>query len=509
MSDFRFSVSNQDKDRGSLHQRSNTKINNRSFMDMEIFGNRGGFTTDPINKMNIERDEFFINSKSFKSDDVLDNNLQEENINFDDFKVDRPSRGMPFRSSMINNKKFGKDKMDEEICQQNNNSDFIYKKQNNTRIKLDPYIKESFNATFSDINTSSRLSSDLENDNICSSGINDFSLFLLKNLNNILKSPFVINTFDIYSIFATIYLGSQKNTEIELKNYFNYPRKDILESGLNSLISEVRTNTKTGNCILFNDELTFNPDFYKLVSNISKMRKINVNSSTKEADIINQIVNDMVEHNMKKSVTSTNLEQLNMLLLTFGYFNPTINITGEYKLLKDNFNSKYFNNITTDYAVLTNCHAGFLETEKFKIVEFACNNDKSKNIMFGLLLPLVNIAEIKENEISNNFKNFKLIKFNKIMFPLFTILTKLRFRNIFKRTDLLTVFSELSTPELFQDNSKIDDVLQNVQFNLYPNFNIIKTEDKRSPTRDIIFNRSFIYYLRLRDKTTLLSIGIY
>ena len=47
---------------------------------------------------------------------------------------------------------------------------------------------------------------------------NDYTIFLLKNLASVIRSPFVINSFDLYKLFGSLYIGSTGNTEIELKN---------------------------------------------------------------------------------------------------------------------------------------------------------------------------------------------------------------------------------------------------------------------------------------------------
>ena len=500
---------NSGKEKGMLHSRANTRLNNRDMMDMEIFGGNNS------HNIYIERDEFLKNSKINKFND--NDSFEEDNFNnfasvksntinritdldFDDFK--NGNRGMPVRSQNVNHKRFNKDNDNDE-------SNFIVKKTINNRTKLDPYTKDTKFAIFSDINENSKLSQQLENDNICVDGINDFSLFLLKNLNNVLTSPFIINTIDIYSIFSSIYLSSQGNTEIELKNYFNFPRKDILEDGLNKLTNVIKaSNVKNGNCILFNDNITYNPEFYKLISNISKLRKISLNNVNNEVNTINNIVNSMTQHNMKKSVTINNLNNLNILLLTLGFFNPTIIINCEEKpkIIKDNFNSKFFSNIMIDYVLLNNVTTGYIETNKFNIIEFGLDNAKT---ILGLIQPKVNIKDITEKEIINNLNKFKVCLFNKIQIPLFTIQTKLRFRNIFKQTDLRTVFDDINCPDLFQDRTCIDDVLQNVEINIHPNFKVIKKGNENKNNKNFILKSTFIFYIRLREKLNIISIGIY
>lgn len=506
MSNYKYSG----KDRGDLHTYANTRLNDRELIDIEIFGNNN--INQQKNSIYIERDDFFKNSKnnnldndSFDDDDFnnfanVKKNNNITNFNFDNFT--NANRGMPIRGQNISHKRFNKDQVEET-------PEFIIKNTNNKTNNINPYSKDTKFSIFSDINENSNLSSSLENDNVTIQSINDFSLFLLKNLNNVLTSPFVINTFDIYSAFSSIYLASRGNTEIELKNYFNFPKKDILQDGLNKIIKLFKETTfKTGNCLLFNDKITFNPDFYKLINNISKLRKINVNNILSEVNNVNNIVNAITEHNMKKSITHNNLEKLNILLLTLGYFKPTIIINSSDKpqLIKNIFTSKFYNKITVDYVSINNVMTGFIENNNFNILEFALDDAKT---MLGIVSPKIIISQITEKDIINSLDKFKVVYFNNITFPLFAIQTKLRFRNIFKKTDLKTVFEDINCPDLFKDNTNIDDVLQNVEINIFPEFKNIKLDSKNKNNKNLIINNTFIFYLRLRENLCLLTLGVY
>ena len=53
------------------------------------------------------------------------------------------------------------------------------------------------------------------------------------------------------------------------------------------------------------------------------------------------------------------------------------------------------------------------------------------------------------NSIYISIKNLKPHYFKKISFPLFAIQTKMKMKNIFKSTDLKTLFLDLNIPELF------------------------------------------------------------
>ena len=500
---------NPGRNRGDLLNRANTRLNNRDLLDMQIFGK--GNLKDNIY---IERDEFMKHSRTKNidedsfDDDNFNNFASTKNTNritdldFSNFKSS--DRGMPIRGQSISHRRFNRDQ--EQDNDDDDNQNFIVTKEQRSRSNIEPFTVDTKFSIFSDINENSKLTHLTNSDTVCVTSINDFSLFLLKNLNNVLASPFVVNTLDLYSIFSSIYLSSQGNTEIELKNYFNFPKKTVLEEGLASLLKN--QNNKTGNCILFNHNLTYNPEFYKLISNYSKLRKINPDNLNTEVNTINGTVNVITQHNMKKSITNSNLANLNILLLTLGYYKPCIIINTPTKpqIIKHEFVSKYFNRIITDFVLINNSITGYVETSDFNILEFAIDDSK---YMLGFIQPKKNIKDISEKSIINNLDKFKITIFNRIMFPLLNIQTKLRFRNIFKKTELKTIFEDINCPDLFQDRTKIDDVLQNVEINIFPEFKNIKKEIEHKNNKEFLLASSFIYYIRMREKQCLTVVGIY
>ena len=131
MSDFQ--RYNPGKDKGNLHTRSNTRLNNRDMIDMELFGG-----TKSKNNIYIEREEFFKNSKikNFNENNEDNDSFEEDNFNnfanvnnntvnritdldFNNFKD--ANRGMPIRDINLNNKRYNKDNKDDD-------ANFIIKK---------------------------------------------------------------------------------------------------------------------------------------------------------------------------------------------------------------------------------------------------------------------------------------------------------------------------------------------------------------------------------------------
>ena len=92
---------------------------------------------------------------------------------------------------------------------------------------------------------------------------------------------------------------------------------------------------------------------------------------------------------------------------------------------------------------------------------------------------------------------------------MFNIQTKLKLKNVFKKSDLQTIFLDLNCPELLSDQTKLDEVLQNSEINIEPKFKKVKSLNEYKSEKTYVLNRSFIYYLRLRKTNTFVSIGIF
>ena len=87
----------------------------------------------------------------------------------------------------------------------------------------------------------------------------------------------------------------------------------LFSNTINFLLNNLESNEKhfkSGSCILFDNELSINPSFCKYIDNLTKVRKINLNSLYAETNSINDIVAQITHSGMKKSITVQNLEKL-------------------------------------------------------------------------------------------------------------------------------------------------------------------------------------------------------
>jgi serine protease inhibitor len=490
------------KDKRFLQSRSNTRFNDRNLLDIQI---KRGLINSNLDRIDIERDEFMKNSllEDNSEDNNEHNNEHNENGRIMSSRHDTNlERGMPFRPTVIIRK---------NIHEQNIHPEYLLRESREPVRTMNPFDPHTSRPGFADINMDTRLTSSTKVETLCSDNINSLSMFFVKNLFKILVSPFVVSSIDIYRIFAAIYIGSKGNTEIELKNYFEFPRRELLLENFSQILNNLESNEiniKSGSCILFNQELSINPQFCKYIDILTKVRKINLNSISNEITSVNDIISQITHPHMKKSITSQNLENLNVLLMTYSFINPTL-LINEYQLGKGNFFSVFSGNSVVNYVLVKNQSFGFAQHDKIEILEICCEQNE---LMYGMIkLDQMEQLEInlKKIDLMNTINKLKPVYFKSVQFPLFNIQTKLKLKNVLKKSDLQTVFLDLNCPELFSDETKLDEVLQNSEIKIESKFKKIKLQNSYKSEKTYILNTSFIYYLRLRKTNTFVSIGIF
>lgn len=363
---------------------------------------------------------------------------------------------------------------------------------NPTKINFKNVSSFETNNDFADVNADTRLSDNLQNNITCINGINNFSLFLFDNMLKIMNGAFVYCPFLIYTIFASLYISSNGNTEIELKNYFNYPRNDIITKGLKEIIdSNQKNNNLLGNCIIFSDELDYNPNFFNNINYLSKMRKVNKQNYQKEAFDINNII-EKISRIEKKSISPENIKNSNIILLNYANINPTW--------------TSYFSKTTKENNIefmhAFNQTFGFYEQQNLQVLEISSIEDYCFGIIYG--------------DIELNDKNFKFITnslkptlLEEVKIPKFKLQTKLRYTNLLKETDLKTVFLDLNCPNLFKNQCEINDCLQNIQFNLSEKSINNKKNIGFKTSKKFIVQQSFRFYLRTQHNNCIILLGTY
>jgi len=446
------------RNRNNNHNDMNSRLQNRDMIDINIVNSTKNKYKN-TNRFEIERDEFMKNSnKNDEDEDNFNNNLQNNRVpNMNDLK-----------NKNVKNKK--------------NISSF------------EP------NNNFADINTDTKLSDNLSEITVCMNSINDYGIFLFNNLLNIMQTNFIFSPFLIYSIFGSLFIASDGNTEVELKNYFNFPRVDVLSSGLTELYQKylnpqiLKSEIIMGNCIIFSDEINYNPQFCNNINAFTKIRKINKNNAKRESNDINKIIMTLMNSN-KTSINAQSIENNSITLLNYAYINP--------KWTSYFSKTSMINNI--EYMHAYNQSFGYFEQPRLQVLEL----ESTGNICFGIIYGDIDLNDKTYKLITSNLKR---TYFKEVSIPKIKIQTKLRYTNILKETDLNTVFLDLNTPNLFTTECEISDCIQNIQFNLTENSENILQKSSIGGTissKTFIVSQAFRFYIRLKSNNCILFLGSY
>jgi len=453
---------------------TNTRLFDREMGDLNIKTKR----LNPINRLEVERDEFMKSSNNIDEDDGDFDKFRQNGFTTNNNNKNYDSR-MPMRSEYAINK---------AIYETDSNI-------NNTRSSLKNISSYNPNSNLADIDADTKLSDNLQNNTTCINGINNYGLFLFENLLNIMNCAFVFCPYLIYTSFGSLYLGSDGNTEVELKNYFSFPRIDIISEGLKDVqlnLQKVNNNTNSfGNCIIFSDEIDYDPTFCSNINMFTKIRKVNKQNAEKESTEINMIIQKMCNIS-KKSITSDNIKNASVILLNYASISPTW--TSYFsKTIKEN---------NIDFMISYNQTFGYFDQPNLQVLEMTSIDNLAFGIIYG--------------DIDLNDKNFKLITsslkptiLEEVKIPKFKLQTKLRYTNILKETDLKTVFLDLNIPYLFKSESHISDCLQNIEFNLCENSVQNKKMSGLKTTKKFIVTKTFRFYLRSAINNCIILMGTF
>jgi hypothetical protein len=314
------------------------------------------------------------------------------------------------------------------------------------------------------------MSSQIDSKSVCSKGIESLGFFLLNNMIPIIDRSFVINSLGLYNIFGALYMASKGNTEVELKNYFSYPKRDALYRGLTEItdgLESISKHIKFGSYVLFSNRFAYN---------------------------------------MKNMVTPDNLDKMDVILLNSSVITPIWKQKFDY--IDERVFKSSHGDMRCEYMTSVGKTHGYYEDSKIQIVELCCAGDK---LTMGIIIAKeLEIPKLNEERIHFYIQHLKPTILDEVSIPMFKTQTKLRYTNILKKTELKTVFMDLIIPEFISDDCKLDDVIQNIEI-IISNRSINNNEVNRGyrTIRKFVASTSFIYYFRYAPTNTIITLGIY
>jgi serine protease inhibitor len=471
------------RSREKTHRDMNARLNDRDMVDIHIRNNTL-HNMRPMTRIDLERDEFMKNSSYDEEDEEFNNNnmrtSRQENINYD--------KRMPMRPEFnINRPEFNNDNLFPPTMQDLKNN------KQTSRKEFTPYDTHS---NFADINQDTKLTENIQDNKICINGNTNYGLFLFENLLETMRGPFVFSPYLIYSMFGSLFISGDGNTEVELKNYFNFPRSDVLSNGLNDIqnILPRHHSIRMGNCLIFSSDIDYNPQFCKNINNFTKVRKINRQNAAKEADDINKIICVMTNNNMKKSISPEILSRSSIVLLNYAFLKPIWKSYFSKTSSKDNI----------EFMHAYNQSFGYFDQPHLQVLELISVDDLCMGIVYGDI-------ELNEKNLKMIISSLKLTMLQEVKIPKFRMQTKLRYTNILKETDLKTIFMDLKAPYLFNSECEVSDCVSNIEFVL--NENSIKSDNKNNSnfvtSKKFIIEKSFRFYIRSKFNNVILFLGTF
>lgn len=482
----------ENNDRLSVRDMSNIQLNRLSGL------NDHGRNID---RLLMEREDIFNQDSKMSLDtdsmgrygEITGNTYEQENV----------GRGLPLRSQYTIRK---------PVYDANEHLDFELYDDKPSKLNVKYFDPNSSGSSgFADIHTSmTKISSQVNPVVINSSQIdrlNNNSFYYLFDLFR--GNNYVVNGFGLYNLFAALYLSSRGVTEIELKKFFEFPKKDILYKGLSKIndalsVSSHIINIK--NFFIVGSDVPYNPYYYDSIRDLCILVRPNTSNPEKDAIKMNALVKRIIGIEMRNVITPENLYNLQLMFLSTAIIHPVWAIPfdritsgiffGESKDIKCN----YLHSVGKSY--------GYFEDGDHQLLEMRCDGNE---IVMGFLLHKNNmIADIDDLKLHFFISHMKESVLDEIKIPMFTQDLKLRFNNTLKNMGLSSIFTAIISPEFFPEGIVLQDIVQNIKI-IIDDTSVKSNESHRGyrTIRKFIANKSFIYYFRLVKTNTILLMGTY
>lgn len=466
--------------------------------------NNQKFNTGNSHKKNLER--LLSERDAIFNRDTDDNNEFTGEITGDVMKIDSSERGLPMRSQYTFKKELADD----------NNFDFELFKNRPVKSNVkyyDPSMNSNIDVIGADIMTSmTKLSSQIDPASICSDNIgnlnNDIFHYLFKFMNN---NIYTVNGIGLYNMFASLYLSSDNISEIELKKFFNFPKKETLHNGLNAINNNLYKISKMMNMqnfMLIGNDVPYDSEYYNNIKKFCTLIRIDISKPTQEANKINMLINKINGEELRHVVNADNIDNLQMMFIMTSIIKPI----WMYKF--DDIKVAIFNGTVDDrkeyFLHSVNKTFGYYEDNSFQLLEIKCAGE---DLYMGILLHKDGlIIDINNTKLNFFITNMKELKLDEVFIPTFKQELKLRYNSCLKNMGLHSVFTKITSKSLFPEGIVLQDIVQNVKIYIENNGNSLSDTceiKKYKSNRSFIANTPFIYYFRLVKTNTIIMIGSY
>jgi len=502
---------------------------------MERNGMFGAVTRDDTSatkkSSNVSSDTNFSDRNIFSQT----NNIGE--ITGDSFDETEVTQGMPLRPSMASRSKDRYAGNNDDTIY-NHHLDFdLYASKPNIKVSYNDPMNYSPNTSSSnmefaqlDDNQQTLAAQKITRSSIVSSINNNFTLdFLSKFYKNTRdKKSTILSPFSIFQLFTILYISSKNKTEAELKEYFNYPDKNLTYDTLNKVNSLLETSGsfKKMNLICVPSNSNINKAFTTYISKLGVIYSLNINDPQNESSKLNNIIskstNGMIRDIIKPSMINLNTS---LMLVNTLYF---------YSKWKKSFNSQLtkkmiFNGIQQksqiDMMKQNDIKTRYFENDINQILEL---DYQDESFCMGFILPKqvdvtksIKIPDVVHDEFEYYISELQETKINTLQIPKFKHESRYKIDNLFKKYGLIEVFTDLDCPELLSSSgSYISDIIHQavivvnevgVEASSATVVTRIYASAAPSKTKEINFiaHHPFLYYIRYKPQNIILFVGKY
>jgi len=489
-----------------------------AFQNAKLFDRN--FQTVNYNKHNQNVDRL-VGERDFGMNDNASQGSDSDNfgeITGNSMKQDQINKGMPMRSQYNPRK---------PVHDANKYLDFnLFQEKPTKKTKVKSYdandvVNTNLNgdtnnySSFADIGTSMNLmSQQLNPTNVINNGVDRLGSKITGILLNssVSKSNFTVCTFGLYSLFSSLYLISNENTELEIKKLFAFPKKNIVGESLHKIINtlnKIKDVIKIRNFFVFGNNIPYNPNALKAIEAFCMPAQVDISNPHNEAKKLSLIVNKSLGVNMRNPVVAANIDNLQIMLMTIAVIYPVWDTPFD-KIAKGLFSNGH-KELKQYYLASFGKVYPYFEDNDCQMLEVSSSNGK---LMFGVLLNKKNTNYTDDDinkKISLYTEHLKPTTLDEVRIPAFSQDLKFRYNNIFKKFGLKTPFNGISSNVFSEGNPLLHDVISNVKIVIDNSYskNSNTQRSKNMTINKFIANKPFVYYFRFAESSTILLNGYY
>jgi serine protease inhibitor len=476
----------------------NDKLYNRNFSSEH--------KPNDVDRLCLER-EFGKSSFDEKSNDSKQSNRSNQSMLGEitgKKKVDENiGRGMPMRSQYTVKK---------STYDENKYLDFnLTAKAPKSKIQYNDTSFSGPHSSFADINMSTTtLTNQIDPMYILRNSVGKIGTNINEYFMKVLQNSYIINTFGLYSLFGCLYLASDHITQNELGKFFNYPKKDILNSNLLKIhknVEKLNDMINVKNLIVSGNNIPYNQEFTKMIDKFCVFIRVDITNPTKESEKLNTIINRMTQTILRNPVVPSNLENLQLMFMTVGVVHPIWTYPFE-KIVKSKFIG-IERDRSENFLVSFSKSYLYFEDNENQLIEFKCG-DKGNGMGFGIILPKKTQVLVSNENIHHCISHAKATVLDEVRIPMFSQDLKLRYNNTLKNLGLNSVFLQITAEEFFPKRVQLHDIIQNIKI-VVDGSSLGETDNTRGyrSIHRFIADKPFMYYIRLIQTDAIIMNGLY